>query len=157
MKLGEKESRALKPDAQGIDKIIIETVPRWKDSYMSGSEWRISAVTKFYRKGELIHESYSGNVKYASILCGAELIRLQDDGKGYFAGEKNICDQEGCAEKATIVAKKKFDWCRDGHKSEKPSNQYRLFCDKHSTRGDCGLDDADSNYDKIKMEITDEK
>lgn len=149
--LGKKERRDLKPNAQGFDKIVIETVPRWKDSELSGSEWRISAVTKFYRKGVLIHEDYSSNVEYAAFLVGARLIHLIDDGKGYFAGQDQVCDQEGCEAKAEWTLKKKFDYCRDGHKSKDPSNAFRLFCDKHSKRGDCGLDDSDSNYDKIKL------
>lgn len=146
--LGEKERRDLKPDAQGFDKIVIETAPRWKDSELSGSEWRISGSIKFYRKGTLIHEDGCGNVRYAAILLGAKLIELEDMGKGYFAGEGPLCDQEGCDLVATTKAKKKFDYCRDGHKSETASNAYRLFCDNHSRRGDCGLDDADSNYEK---------
>jgi hypothetical protein len=27
---------------------------------------------------------------------------------------------------------------------------YRQFCDKHKTRGDCDLDDADHNYEQIE-------
>lgn len=138
--------RDLKPDAQAFDKIIIETVPRWKDSEMSGSEWRISAKTSFYRKGNLIAEEYSSDVQHAAYLVGAKHIMLCDDAKGFFAGEGNICDQEGCENKATKVFQKKYDYCREGHKSENPSNAYRLFCEKHSQRGDCGLDDCDSNY-----------
>jgi hypothetical protein len=150
--LGQKDRRDLKPDAQGIDKIIIETVPRWKDSEFSGSEWRISAVTKYYRKGKLIKETYTSNVNYAAYMVGARLIQLQDEGLGYFAGEGTICDQEGCESEAKYTMKKKFDFCRDGHKSDKPSNAYRLFCERHSRRGDCGFDDSDSNYcEKVEL------
>lgn len=141
--------RDLKPDAQAFDKVTIETVPRWKDSELSGSEWRISASIKFYRKGELVHETGCLNVEYACYLVGAKHIEACDNAKGYFAGERDICDQEGCAEKATVKLKKKFDYCRDGHKSEKPSTAYRIFCERHSGRGNCGLDDADRNYEPL--------
>lgn len=141
--------RDLKPDAQGIDKIVIETVPRWKDSELSGSEWRISASIKFYRKGKLIKQNDAGNVNYAAQLVGARLLELLDNGEGFFAGEDDICDQEGCEEKGIIRLKKKFDYCQAGHKSDNPANSFRLFCERHSTRGDCGLDDSDRNYEKL--------
>lgn len=141
-----KNRRDLKPDAQAFDKIIIETVPRWKDSEMSGSEWRISAKTSFYRKGKLIAEEGSSNVETATYLVGARHIMLCDDGKGYFSGEENICDQEGCENKATKVFQKKYDYSKDGNKSKEQSTAFRLFCERHSQRGDCGLDDNDSNY-----------
>jgi len=143
-----KDRRDLKPDAQAFDKIIIETQPRWKDSESSGSEWRIGAVINFYRKGKLVTTSYAGSVAYAAYLCGARHIEACDNGAGFFAGEGDICDQEGCDQVATVLAKKKFDYSRDGHKSESASSAYRIFCDKHSTRGDCGLDDSDANYSK---------
>lgn len=149
--LGERERRDLKPDAQAFDRVVIETVPRYKQSGLSGDEWRISASIKFYRKGKLIYEDGCLNVETACYLVGAKHMMLTDEGKGYFAGERNVCDQEGCTATATWKHKKKFDWCRDGHKSEEPSNAYRLFCDEHETRGDCGLDDADANYEKLKL------
>lgn len=144
--LGEKQMRALKPDAQAFDKIVIETVPRYKTSGLSGDEWRISATAKFYRKGKLVHEEGAMNVEYCAYLVGSWHIKACDDAKGYFAGEGEICDQEGCEKIASVKLAKKFDWCREGHKSEEPSRQYRLFCKDHARRGDCGLDDSDSNY-----------
>lgn len=152
-KLGEKARRDLKPDAQGIDKIIIETIPRYKSSEMSGDEWRISSSTKFFRKGKLIKEIGASDVQNAAYLVGARLIELFDNAEGYFAGERNICDQEGCEEIATIRLNKKFNWCKQGHKSDIPSNAYRLFCVKHRHRGDCGLDDADENYEEVEFLI----
>ena len=52
----------------------------------------------------------------------------------------------GYAEPATIKYQKIADYARDGHRSEPHRPSFRCFCDRHSTRGDCGLDDADSNY-----------
>lgn len=151
MNLGESKRRDIRPDAQAFDTIIIKTVPRYKESGLSGDEWRMSATTEFYRKGKLIHEEYSSDVANAAYLVGARHIMACDNGLGYFGGIADLCDQEGCSEKASWKHEKKFDWCRDGHKSKEPSNAYRLFCDKHEGRGDCGLDDADSNYNKVKL------
>jgi len=102
-------------------------------------------------KIKLVKETHTSNVQYAAYMLGARYIEACDNGDGYFGGEGNICDQEGCGEKATILAKKKFDYCRDGHKSESPSSAFRMFCDRHSNRGDCGMDDSDMNYDKAVL------
>ena len=151
MGLDDRERRALRPDAQAFDKIVIETVPRYKMSELSGDEWRIHAETKFYRKGKLIHSEGASDVEHAAYLVGARHITACDNALGYFGGIDDFCDQEGCSSKAKVKAKKKFDWSRDGHKSEERSDAYRLFCDEHKQRGDCGLDDADLNYEFLKL------
>lgn len=150
MSLGEKEARALRPDAQAFDEVRITTVPRWKDSEMSGSEWRISAKIEFLRKGIVKHENYFGDVQTACGFAYAEMMRAQDDGKAYFAGEAEFCDQESCKEIGTVRKYLKKSWCRSGHAEELHQPTYRLFCEKHSRRGDCGLDDADTNYKETK-------
>lgn len=138
--------RDIKPDAQAFDEIRIKTIPRYKDSYMSGSEWRIHAETEFYRKGKLVKSVGCSNIQNACYLVGAKHMEACDNAEGFFAGERDICDQEGCCEVATLKHTKKFDYCRDGHRSENPANAYRLFCEKHKTRGGSGFDDADNNY-----------
>lgn len=147
MKLGDKEHRALKPDAQAFDEIRIVTIPRFKESGLSGDEWRISAAVQFYRKGQLVHES--GTYRDVHTACGylySEHGNATDNGKGYFAGEGDICDQEGCCEKATVKLYKKFEYCREGHKSDPLWPTYRMFCDRHKDRGDQSFDDSNSNY-----------
>lgn len=147
--LGQKEWRDLKPDAQAFDEVRITTVPRFKESGLSGDEWRISANAQFFRKGKLIVERGFRNIETACNYLGAAHGEACDDGKGYFAGEGEICDQEGCAEPATVTYRKKADYCRAGHKTEIPEHRtsVRKFCDRHKHRGDCGLDDADENYE----------
>lgn len=146
--LGEKECRAIRPDAQGFDAVAIETVPRWKDSELSGSEWRISASIKFFRKGILCHEEHVRNVETACNLLSWFHARALDDGKGYFGGEKGTCDQEGCSQPGITKLYQKKEYCRSGHASELHRPTYRLFCEKHRRRGDCGLDDSDTNYEE---------
>jgi hypothetical protein len=114
---------------------------------MSGDEWRISASIEFIRKGKVIKAFTASNIEYAVRLLDSKLINFGEGNGGYYGGEGSFCDQEGCSEIANVLAKKKFDWSRDGNKSESPSNAYRLFCNKHKRRGDCGLDDSDTNYD----------
>lgn len=144
--------RTTKPDAQAFDEVRFITIPRYKTSGLSGDEWRISIAVQFYRNGELKHESGGyRNMETAMGFAYADYCRAVGEGNACFAGEGDFCDQEGCKEKATTKCALKFRWCRDGHKSEPTNSDYRLFCDKHSTRGDCGLDDADDNYMKERL------
>lgn len=141
-----KARRALKPDAQAFDRVEIVTVPRFKQSEMSGDEWRISAAIIFYRKGREVHRTSYRNVQTACQFAAGDYLRACDDGKAYFAGEADICDQEGCSEKATWKHTLKKRYSREGHASDAEDGDHRLFCEQHKERGDCGLDDADENY-----------
>lgn len=143
--------RALKPDAQGFDEIRIITVPRWKDSYYSGSEWRISASIQFFRKGVQRHEVGVSKVETAAGFCYAEMMRAYDSALGYFAGEEDTCDQEGCALPARHIRWLKKEFCQAGHGEDVKSPVYRMFCDDHKRRGDCGLEDNDSNYSETPV------
>jgi hypothetical protein len=65
------------------------------------------------------------------------------------------CDQEGCSEPATIWYRMKNLFCACGVSKEakhsiSDSKLWVQFCERHSTRGDCGLEDADDNYELIK-------
>lgn len=145
----EKQNRAIRPDAQPIDEIRITTVPRYKESGLSGDEWRISAKAIFIRKGMVISEKSYSNIEYAVRLLDRDLIHISEGNGGYYGGEGNLCDQEGCSSEVTVKYQMKKEYCRQGHGTELSSPQVRFFCDKHKTRGDCGLDDADRNYIKI--------
>lgn len=151
-----KQSRALKPDAQPFDNISITTRPRYKTSGLSGDEWRISSVTEFYRKGKLVHTTYHGNIEYACRLLDADYIGALESGKGYFAGEDDRCDQDGCENEAIITYRLKNRYCREGHKTEaaptvlgEDAILVRKFCKEHKRRGDCGLEDAADNYEVV--------
>lgn len=138
---------ALRPDAQAFDEIRIVTVPRYKESELSGDEWRIHAEAQFYRKGRLIFSEGCRDTQTAAGLLYSWYVQACGDGKGYFAGDGLTCDQEGCHEPATVRYRRLFDYCRDGHKSNpRESSLYRHFCERHRTRGDCAFDDADTNY-----------
>lgn len=140
---------AQRPDAQGFDEVRIITKPRYKTSGLSGDEWRISAETQFLRKGVVVHTTGHRNVETAAGFLYADMLTAQDDGKAWFGGGGDTCDQEGCSEKAIIVYRLKKAYCREGHATDPHRETFRQFCEKHKTRGDCGLDDADVNYEKV--------
>jgi len=153
--MNDKLSYAVRPDANGFDEIRIETVPRYKQSGLSGDEWRISMVTKFYRKGVVVHETHSGSsIEAAAGLLYGRLIEAQDNGLGYFAGDGIHCDQEGCHKKATHLFKIKKRYCvgggNCGQEKKTYGDQYRCFCDTHKRRGNSDLEDNDDNYEFIK-------
>lgn len=151
MKLGETKHRALRPDAQAFDEIRLKTFPRYKTSGLSGDEWRISVIAQFFRNGKLMHEVWAGhNMEAAVPHLYTAYGKAIDEGKAYFAGEDQYCDQEGCSKMATHTYTKIKDWCSGcGNSKETLGESTRKFCDEHKTRGDCGLDDADANYEKI--------
>lgn len=154
--INNKEQRALKPDAQAFDEIRIFVVPRYKTSGMSGDEWRISTTTEFHRKGKKVHEVHHGKMEAAAACLGYDYLSAVDNGKGFFAGEENICDQEGCHEPATVTLRVIKEFSRDNPHEWNKEIQDRIlvrkFCGRHSTRGDCAFDDADQNYQVIKGE-----
>src|SRR5262245_2008064 len=131
---------ALRPDAQGFDEVRIVTVPRYKESELSGDEWRISATIQLLRKGKVIVERGCGTVEAACTLVGGFYMEAQDNGLGHFAGDGIHCDQEGCADAATVRYQLKANYCRSGHRSEPSSPEFRHFCERHKTRGDCSLE-----------------
>ena len=150
-----KTRHAQKPDAQAFDEIRIITVPRYKTSGLSGNEWRISGRIQLMRKGKIIHEDSMRDVQNCAYALGLVLMRAKDEGKEFYGGgEDGTCDQEGCAEKATVFYRLKQSFCNEAYKHE-PINLseetvVRQFCERHSTRGDCGFEDADSNYELLK-------
>jgi hypothetical protein len=149
--MNEKYWRGLKPDAQPFDEVRITTVPRFKQSGLSGDEWRISAKIELLRNGIVIVEQTFRNVQTAAMFLPSVIATACDDGKAHFAGERDFCDQEGCKDTATVTYLKKHDYCQAGHKSEPSHPTIRRFCECHKVRGDCGLDDADANYTAADM------
>ena len=57
-KLGDKIHTKIPPDRQAFDEIRIKTEPRYKQSGLSGDEWRISGKIEFMYKGEVVFETY---------------------------------------------------------------------------------------------------
>ena len=70
------------------------------------------------------------------------------DTNAYNAHELECCDNVGCDMFWRVKYKMKKLYSSNCSFSEEPtfSVPYRQFCEKHRHRGDCGLDDADSNY-----------
>ena len=139
-------------DDEGIDRIEISVVPRYKTSDLSGDEWRVSAKIVFGYKGHVIYERTFAKVEWAVAALPYLLMTFRDEeGQPTTKPAQHPCDQPGCWEPATVSYRMKATWDDLGHKSEIPKGfgYTRAFCERHSTRGDCGLDDADANYEVV--------
>lgn len=147
------ERRADRPDSQFVDEIRIVTGPRWKESEMSGDEWRISARIDFYRKGVVVGSAGARDIATAARFVDWHLTAGRENGKidvPNTLGE--CCDQEGCCKPWTTRYQLKERYGRDGKVIARGKwmdgvTEFRAFCDEHKERGDCGLDDADRNYE----------
>ncbi len=141
-------------DFESIDEVTIKIIPRYKTSGMSGDEWRqsIFIVAKF--KGVTVFERRAGKMEYALAMLYAFKAEAFDNGlpDGVLAQEEKCCDQPSCANKATnVYAMKKIHGdgnsiSADAMESSHGRGYYRQFCNRHAQRGDCCLDDTDSNY-----------
>lgn len=143
---------ALKPDAQAFDEIRLRTIPRFKESELSGDEWRINTIVEFYRNGELVHTG--GGTLNMETACGFlyhDYQKAIDEGKAYFASDGVHCDQEGCSEKAAFLFRIKEAYDDRGKRDQAYDGYHRCFCEKHSQRGDSDLGDRDSNYELVTV------
>lgn len=143
------ENKATRPDNQRWDKVEIATVPRWKESELSGDEYRISAEARLFYKGHLLRTFGFSNVTDAIRYLDGAIIYGQDE-KWDFIDDSYLCDQESCTSIADVKYKRLDAWTSHGDKETLYDfNLYRVFCNRHKTRGDCALDDADRNYEQV--------
>ena len=153
VKLGDKLWHKRHHDFEVFDRVTFEVVPRYKESHLSGNEWRQHVEAVFWFKGCEVMRKGCRDMQSAALMLGSWLIgetspipdlvlKLEDD----------LCDQPGCTEPPThrYILKELFS--DRGEKLDKKdsghSRYYRKFCQKHGTRGDCGREDSDSNYIK---------
>jgi hypothetical protein len=138
-----------------VDEIHITTVPRFKQSDLSGDEWRTSAKVEILRKGVVLRERSYHDIKTAVAFLGSIApeypVGYDRDEPGWDAsvGEA-LCFQPGCSEYATVEVRKLREACREGHVKSLDGREARVrWCDKHKHRGDASLDDADDNYEPL--------
>lgn len=142
-------------DFEWWDSVVIRAVPRWKESEMSGDEWRRSAVIRFVFKGKtFLEKTYSNMDVAASALPFLMKLSIGElykdiDSEAFIAHEKQCCDNPGCDMFWRDKYKLKKLWSQNCSFSKDPEVKdvhFRKFCEKHRHRGDCGLDDSDANY-----------
>lgn len=144
------------PDDERFDAIDIKVVERWKESDVSGDEWRFSYVAEVKRKGETIISI--GTSRLSWLLEGLQWRITTAGEHEQFDREawertKDKCDQPGCALEPIVFYTLLKRYTKGGDELAPNSYYdgfvYRQFCERHRRRGDCALDDADHNYDEI--------
>ena len=145
------------PDDDHIDEVRIVTVPRFKTSGLSGDEWRIGARLLFYRKGQLLWQRSFSNVKVAAQALPWMLLTWGETNDYVVAqaDDKDICSQPGCSNPAASTYRLKSRFSRsEGYADPNADKEWaiyiRRFCRRHLRRGDCGIEDADNNYEVIE-------
>lgn len=141
-------NKATRPDRQRWDRVEMSTAVRWKESELSGDEYRISAVTRLFYKDHMVREFQFSDVDDAIRYLDGSIIFNHADWD--FIDDSYLCDQEGFSKVASVKYKRLNAWTSRGDKETLYDwNLYRVFCDQHKTRGDCALDDADRNYEQV--------
>lgn len=146
------------PDDEGIDRIECVVVPRYKQSELSGDEWRVHVAVRFYRKGTLVGEREAHTMQDATILLPSWwLSRPEISDIPLWKLGAETCHQYGCDKEAAVVVRLEDEFSARGEgplpKSEWPHETRRAFCLKHQRRGDCGREDSDDNYKSIKVAL----
>lgn len=145
--LGKKAWFSRHRDDEFFDEIRLYVKPRYKTSGLSGDEWRISGEVQFFRKGYLVAEEFALNLETAVQFLPYWFVTLRE--KANNIEDRHLCFQPGCSEEAVALYRLKKEYCRRGHESVPHKPTVRAFCRKHLQRGDCGLEDADDNYEVV--------
>lgn len=147
-------------DDTWYDEVSVRMVERWKESEMSGDEWRFSFVVEFKRKGEVLLSRGFGSFEYAMAYVPSLAMNGHPAGADEEHQDAHVlthrddyCFQPGCSVTATREFRiLKMFVPRMG--IELPEDEYAehriRFCERHAkARGDCGLQDADRNYEEV--------
>lgn len=141
------------PDDEGVDRIEIVAVPRYKMSGLSGDEWRTSASIRFYRKGKLHSERSVSTMEAAVMLLGGLwLDRHEGDCSPLWGLDDKTCAQFSCDNEAAVTVRLKDQFSARGEgplPHDVPWETRRAFCLEHKRRGDCSREDADDNYEVV--------
>lgn len=132
-----------------IDEISIRTVERWKESELSGDEWRFSAVVEFKRKGQVVYSRSFAKMEWAAQALPWFFLTAGESEDFQRIDDEHFCMQPGCTADAVVHYRLKKEYCRDGHGTESHRETRRKYCLKHRHRGDCALEDADDNYEQV--------
>lgn len=147
------------PSFQLIDEVRIRLRERWKESEISGDEWRFSTLVECLHKGHVLKSrGFGGKMEWALLGVGMMALDVSDAGipNEIMEFERIVCAQPGCREPAAVFYRVKATYDNAGHKEELPHSWdgkgvvYVIrFCTRHRHRGDCGLQDSDANYEEL--------
>jgi len=145
-------------DSETIDEVRITQHERWKDSELSGDEWRFSFTAELRSRGVVV--GHIGGHRLEDVALNLLRLALGHGGVELDAIAINrrfneCCDQPACTREPAHFFMLKKEYSRQGEALEGIDHGYgrrlfRKFCSKHKERGDCGLEDADDNYEEVQ-------
>lgn len=140
------------PDAERFDAVTVETLPRWKESELSGDEWRFSYRARFYSHGIEVAAIRGGSVEDCLLQAAAQFSRVKPHEDAPKKLLEEVCCQPGCEEAWTVLMHPHTRCSSDGSilRDPYPDHYVRGFCARHRHRGDCAIDDADPNYTVVE-------
>lgn len=147
----------------GIIEINVIRVPRWKESELSGDEWRFSlrGVINFknWTEGGTSQKVIGPAADLPEIAlkvaawCVENRRLLSPPFTVQSLAEMVVCFQPGCDARPENVYRIKQEWTwhphQGYHMGPRAHPVIRAFCGRHSHRGDCGLEDSDANYELL--------
>lgn len=114
---------------------------------------KVGAIAFLWKGLPVWSASYNGEATDLLVACGhlpGVLISAPEEGQQYHDALSRLCCQPGCAAPLVSVYRLRKDWCSScGEHKEMYWEQRRGFCRAHLRRGDCGLNDADNNYEVL--------
>lgn len=141
------------PDEDAYDRIELEVVERWKESELSGDEWRFSWRVRLFHKGQVIRSTSFHRLNDALLHLGAfaSEMRTNEEAQAWQAASDHKCMQPGCAEEAVVEyqLKQEFSDRGEGPLPDPSFPLRRRFCLRHRERGDCSREDCMTNYDVV--------
>ena len=164
MSLRQPGRRAHAPNYQLHDEVRIVTLPRFKSSAVSGSEWRIRARVELLYKGVVQYTSECASVDEAlrdmPLIVDRACTSYMTPTSRFHGNHDHVddgeprCDQEGCAALATCAYRVLHTPCKacgahDTDSLHLMGPRMRYFCARHSYRGEGYLDDTQSNYELV--------
>lgn len=134
---------------------VCSSHPTWHTFHCTGLEFlrkghSMGMLNNDGKPQELLHAL--GHLPWAYMIFFEEhysgpMPRGESDGPW-----KDLCSQPGCAKQAVSVYALKHRYSDEGVRRGAGLVGRRLvvqFCEQHLCRGDCGLQDADTNYDVL--------
>lgn len=135
-------------DDHCYDRIEVTQAERWKESELSGDEYRWSYRAVAVRKGIAIAAYNQGDLLGALLRLIPELNRLA---RWRYLGVDE-CAQPACANEPVVLYRIIRPWSANGTLAYTHDSKYvRGFCGDHTHRGDCGMDDNDANYEPVGL------
>lgn len=139
-------------DDEGVDRIVLSVVDRFKQSGLSGDEWRYSVDVSFHRKGKEVYRTHYGKMQWAIMALAYEWMTWPEKSPTPMWGlDEKQCAQYGCAEPAEVVyrLKEEFSAQGEGPIPDTLHNCRRAYCAKHRERGDSDREDCMDNYEVV--------